>query len=256
MSVEISGLLERRARKLVELGLYGSVSEVVRDALRRYFETLDLKRVALDLYLLKDVSLSYAAEIAGLSYDEFLDYLLYRGVQPLLGVLSSSEVDVVEGELLLDPSSVHTIYKSRLAEVLPKTKDLEIDLLVPKQLEARVQALNALRVRLGLPAIPISSYVELDVDDQEEPKSITSLEKACVDYARKEGITLISDDIRVRSEATRNGTRTGSSLSILETLIRRNVFESEIEIAEVLYSLRAVPVLIPIELEERWLARK
>lgn len=256
VSVEIGGILERRLRKLVELGLYGSVSEVVRDALRRYFEILDLKKIALDLYLSKNVSLGYAAEIAGLSYDEFLDYLLYNGVQPLLGVLSASEVDVVEGDLLLDPSSVYAIYKSRLAELLPKTKELEINLLIPKQLEARVQSLNAIRVRLGLPAIPVSSYVELEVDDREDSKSITPLEKACLDYAKKRGATLISDDIRVRHEAARNKVRASSSLSIIETLFRRNALDNKINIYEVILSLKAVPILVPAELEERWIARK
>jgi Arc/MetJ-type ribon-helix-helix transcriptional regulator len=50
VSVEISGLLERRLRRLVDLGLYSSVSEAVRDAIRMLFERLDLKSLALELY--------------------------------------------------------------------------------------------------------------------------------------------------------------------------------------------------------------
>ncbi|MEM1873891.1 MAG: UPF0175 family protein [Acidilobaceae archaeon] len=256
VSVEISGVLERRLRKLVELGLYGSVSEVVRDALRRYFESLDLKRVALDLYLSREVSLGYAADVAGVSYDEFLDNLVYRGVQPLLGVLDSGEVAAVGGELLLDPSSVYVIYKSRLVDLIASAGGHDVKMLAPRQLAPRIQALNALRVRVGLPAVLVSGYVDLEVDESEDFGAVTPLEKACIDYAARERLPLISDDLRVRAEARRRGARAHSSLSILETLIEKGSLSDARILRETILSLKAVPVLVPAELEERWLARK
>jgi metal-responsive CopG/Arc/MetJ family transcriptional regulator len=65
VSVEISGLLERRLRRLVDLGLYSSVSEAVRDAVRALFERLDLRALALELYTVREASLGYVVVSPG-----------------------------------------------------------------------------------------------------------------------------------------------------------------------------------------------
>ena len=73
--------METEIKGLVKSGHYSSKIEVLKDALRVLFETKpNLKiSVALEMYRGNEVSLSRAAEIAGVTTVEFKEILANRG---------------------------------------------------------------------------------------------------------------------------------------------------------------------------------
>ncbi|MEM4476262.1 MAG: hypothetical protein QXG07_03135, partial [Desulfurococcaceae archaeon] len=83
VDVEISGILEERLRRLVDLGIYSSLSEAVRDAVRRLLDQMDLKNLALKLYTLSEASFQYVVEFADSSFDDMTEYFITRGYTPL-----------------------------------------------------------------------------------------------------------------------------------------------------------------------------
>ncbi len=253
VSVEIAGLLERRLRRLVDLGLYSSVSEAVRDAIRMLFERLDLKALALELYTSRDASLGYVVEFSGESLEALIDYMISRGIPPVIGCIDPVEVRVLEGPVIVDPLTVHVVYKSYLADLALKLSDSGLKFYAPSTLEPQIQVLTAIRARRGLNTRSFIEYVEVNVQEEESHGRIllTPLERALISYARSEGLTLLSDDVRVRSHASKLGVKALSSLSIVETFIDR--FGRPGNIEEILMSLKAIPVIVPREVEERWL---
>ncbi|AKG91211.1 Uncharacterized protein family {UPF0175} [Geoglobus ahangari] len=78
ISVRVGSELERKIRKLIELEK-SDKSSAVRRALERGVEE-ELKKVALELYMSRKVSLAKAAEIAEVSVREMMEYLKERGV--------------------------------------------------------------------------------------------------------------------------------------------------------------------------------
>lgn len=85
--IHLPNIVREKAEMLVEAGLYGNMSELIREAVRQYVENQRLSSVdiAVELYKKEKVSLGKAAAIAGVSYDEMLDILYLRGVQPKFG---------------------------------------------------------------------------------------------------------------------------------------------------------------------------
>ena len=253
VSVEISGLLERRLRRLVDLGLYSSVSEAVRDAVRMLLERLDLKALALDLYLSREVSLAYAAEFSGETIESLVDYMISRGVTPAIGALDDGDVGTLEGPILVDPLTVYVMYKSYLVDLAVKLREVGLRFYTPSNLLPQIQVLEAVRARRGLNTRSFMELVEVSVSEEESYGRIlvTPLERAVLEYARREGLTVLSDDVRVRGLARRFDVRSLSSLSIIETYIAKIGRPTNLE--EVIMSLKAIPVIIPRSLEERWL---
>lgn len=82
--IHIPSIVREKAEMLVEAGLYGNMSELIREAVRRYVEEQKISAtdLAVELYKKEKVSLGKAAAIAGVSYDEMLGILYLRGVQP------------------------------------------------------------------------------------------------------------------------------------------------------------------------------
>lgn len=250
VSVEISGLPEKRLRRLVDLGLYSSVAEAVRDAVRLLFEKVNLRDAALNLYVSRDVSLGYAAEISGEPLESFIDYMVSRGVAPALGALTLDDVGVLEGEILLDPSSVFVTYKSLLYSLAFKLSGEGLKLYAPRALAPQIHIWEAMRVRRGLPAGGSLNYVTIEPVESEDSPLLTGIERGVLDYASRSGVTLLSDDYRVRLAAGAFGVKALSSLSLIATAASRGGLGG---VAEVILSLKAIPTLIPPELEERWL---
>lgn len=253
VSVEITGLLERRLRRLVDLGLYSSVSEAVRDAIRLLLEKLDLKALALDLYTTREASLSYVVEFSGETYDSMIDYMLSRGIPPVIGSTSPDDVGVLEGPVVVDPLTVYVMYKSYLVDLALKLNDGGLKFYTPLAMEPHIQVLEAIRARGGLSSRSFIDYVDVYVEEEElyTRTLIAPVERALVSYARSEGLTLLSDDVRVRAYASRLGVKALSSLSIVETYTARYGKPHNVE--EVVLSLKAIPVIIPREVEDRWL---
>ena len=77
VDVEISGILEEKLRRLVELGLYSSISEAVRDAVRRLLQQLDMRSLALKIFL----GYSVCWIFYGISF-----YFLLKSLGPTIGI--------------------------------------------------------------------------------------------------------------------------------------------------------------------------
>lgn len=251
ISVEISGLLEKRIRRLVDLGVYPSAAEAVRDAVRILLEKYDLRNIALNVYISREASLHYVVEVAGETLEGFIDYMISRGLMPGLGVARADEVSVIEGEALLDPSSLYVIHKSLLYTILSRLGS-RIKLYAPRSLAPQVQILEARLARLGLPISRFIDYITVEPLDEEGQILLSPIERGVLRYALDRGLIILSDDYRVRGVASRYGIRAYSSLSLIPTLASINNGRVE-GLAEIILSVKAIPATIPVELEERWL---
>lgn len=85
-TVEIKGDFETKIKRLIDAGLYGSITEAVRDALRHLLREYDEKEIAAALYKEGKVSLAKAASIAGVSLTKMKEILIGKGINPRLGV--------------------------------------------------------------------------------------------------------------------------------------------------------------------------
>src|SRR5574341_1668526 len=91
-TVEIKGEFEIKIKRLMDAGLYGSVTEAVRDALRHLLREYDEKEIAAALYREEKVSLARAASIAGVSTPKMKEILREKGIQIRLGAEGSREL--------------------------------------------------------------------------------------------------------------------------------------------------------------------
>ncbi len=94
-SFSIPELYMQEIRALIRAGYYSNKSEVVREALRDFFERKKELRViaAVELYKNGEVTLSRGAEIAGVSFGAFKDLLKERGIKIIVHGQSKEEID-------------------------------------------------------------------------------------------------------------------------------------------------------------------
>ncbi|HID40603.1 MAG TPA: hypothetical protein EYP33_00405, partial [Pyrodictium sp.] len=223
VSVEISGILEKKLRRLVELGVYSSVAEAVREAVRRLFEDIDLKSLAIELYIERGASLSYAAEFAEETIESMIDYMLSKGVTPVIGgIVEEDYEEIDDGVIFADPLSLYVIYKSNLASLLDELFSRGLILLAPAEAESYLQILVADRIRRGLPVPFRVETVRLPrvLEEHSEPP-LSTMEVAAVEYSLKTGTPVLLDDARARDYARKRGARAYSTLSLVTTYISR-----------------------------------
>jgi len=93
--IHLPDKIREEAEMLVEAGLYGNMSELIREAVRHHIEGQKMSRVdlAVELYRKEKISLGKAAAIANVSYDEMLDILYLRGIQPRFGPSTKKEAE-------------------------------------------------------------------------------------------------------------------------------------------------------------------
>ncbi len=84
----MSSVIYMGADALVKRGIYSTKNELIDDALRTFFEfRKDMRVVAVvELYKTEEMSISKAAELAGISTEEIKDYLTKAGVRIKRGV--------------------------------------------------------------------------------------------------------------------------------------------------------------------------
>jgi predicted HTH domain antitoxin len=87
--------VDRKVKALVNAGYYSSELEVIKDAMRSLFrENAELKvNAAIELYKEEEVSLSKAAEMAGVTTIEFKDILGKRGIIREIEARQAVEMD-------------------------------------------------------------------------------------------------------------------------------------------------------------------
>ena len=88
-------LMENEVNALVSAGLYPNESEVLKDALRTLLNVKSNLKIesAIRMYLDEKVSLSKAADIAGMSTIEFKDVLAGKGIIRATEGKSAKEMD-------------------------------------------------------------------------------------------------------------------------------------------------------------------
>lgn len=238
VSVEISGILEEKLRRLVELGIYASVSEAVRDAVRNMLASLDLKRIAANLYLSRGSSLHYACHFSETPCTAFIDYLLLNGYTPGLGYLDTPPEIKEDTIYILDPSSTYVIYSTTLSRVIDQLVNLEVR--VPNiiwnyysLLRARAMKINSKLTR----TLPV-----IDVPEKKPPQSllITTQEYSILKYAEKNDVTIVGDDLYLQRIMKDSGVRFVPSISFAIYAYSGGII-GEVEYREVLMSLDSIP---------------
>lgn len=79
----MSSVIYSGADALVRRGIYSTKNELIEDALRTFFEFRKDMRIAavVELYKTEEMSISMAAELAGVSTEEIKDFLAKAGVE-------------------------------------------------------------------------------------------------------------------------------------------------------------------------------
>ncbi|MEB2835967.1 MAG: ribbon-helix-helix domain-containing protein [Desulfurococcales archaeon] len=244
VSVEISGILEERLRRLVDLGIYATVAEAVREAVRDFLRKVDLKDIAFNLYVSRGASFQYVAEFTGETFDALIDYFISRGVIPLIGVSTREDLVILEpGPYVLDGLTVYVAYKAGLVDAMVELRELGYRFIAPRSVEGLVELLEAKRLAQGLLEAGVVEFMQ--AKPSRAPSDLVSAQEAsAVALARSRGFVLLSDDSRTRGYARSRGVRAYSLASLISTLwsIGREPVEDYV------YSYKSVPALLPEEM--------
>ena len=79
-------IMEMEIESLIESGYYTSKSDVIKDAFRVFLENKPYLKIAsaIELFKMGRVTLGKAAEIAGVSFEEFKEILKDRGIKVVI----------------------------------------------------------------------------------------------------------------------------------------------------------------------------
>ncbi len=125
--IEVGDYFDEVMEALVESGLYSSKAEVVRDALRRLLSSIDMRLVGLRAYQ-RGSTLWRALRIAGVSFDEFISFMVASGIAPEIGCRAIPPPPPAS-IYVLDPVGIEILGR------LGVLKSLESRIIVPRELE-------------------------------------------------------------------------------------------------------------------------
>jgi len=250
VNIEISGPFEERLRRLVEIGVYASAAEAVRDALRRLMNELELRKIALTIYTMRGSSLMYFCEFSEEPCPSAIEYMLVNEVAPRLGAETREDTEPPPqgAQLVLDPSAVLVAYSSlgvKAYEVLSGVYEFT----VPEPLAGFERVYYARLARLGVGTRFNPRRVPVRVPRQQPDAAVTPLEAAIARYAASNGGIVVVDDGYTREYARKMGVRVTTTAALLRTAASRGLLGAS-EAAEILFSLKSVPYLVPVWLEE------
>lgn len=240
VSVEISGVLEKKLRTLVDLGIYASVSEAVREAVRRMLSEMDLRHLALSLLVNKGCSLHYACEFSDSTCLEFINYLLLRNTMPPLGDMGTPERPEPGEKILLDASSLFVAFSTlayRAYEALGST----LQVLVPSVLENYYIILRALAVKSGLKSK--KDFQILNIVEYKTPSKtlLTNTEYSILKRIEADSeVVLVTDDFYIQKILKRKNIKYYSTAGVV-TLARELGAINDLEYREINLSLRSLP---------------
>ncbi len=250
VSVEISGILEEKLRRLVDLGLYASVAEAVRDGVRKLLSELDFAKIAADLYTRKNMTLAYACELSGLSCQEFIDYLILNRIQPLIGSYKLEKN--INNNIILDIMSMIVLFDTGLYDIfIEKLNNFNIKIFILNNLKDRFRMIMAYAYRRGL----IRNMTEPDfirihnrnIKIKNSKKIILLDEEASIAYAAKEcGCSLITPDVRFRDWLRQSGIHSYCLTDIFYKLYEDNLISID-EMYNIFYKLKTIPLILPPE---------
>ncbi len=249
VSVDISGWLEEVLRHLVEAGIYPSIAEAVRDAVRRFIERLDLRDLALKVYLNGKSSLNYAAYIARESFENMITYILEKGYFPELGAENKDEV--IQGanllknnnRIILDVSSLYTVYTTGLVDKLSNVLKVHI----PSSLIYDLRRFELKRLIYG--SRPFKSFISISgrtylTSKRRGELLLTQSDIESISCAFENKLILVSDDIRVRRLCKSINIDSCSSVSLLYFIYDNKVIDVD-EFEEFRLKFSSIPLIVP-----------
>jgi Arc/MetJ-type ribon-helix-helix transcriptional regulator len=242
VSVEISGVLEEKLRRLVDLGIYASVSEAVRDAVRRMLSEMDLRQIAVNLLINKGCSLHYACEFSNTTCPEFIEYLLLRNIRPPLGYLGNPKMPDPNDAVILDASSLFVALNTTIYNIIERLSNT-INVLLPSVLENYYTILAALAVKSGIKINKNPNIINIDELKPPSRLLLTSREYSIIKYVeRNKDKIIVTDDLFVQKYLQKNNIKYYSSIEFI--IYARNIgLLNDIEYKEALLSLRSLPYI-------------
>ncbi|MCE4614730.1 MAG: hypothetical protein F7B60_04290 [Desulfurococcales archaeon] len=227
VTVEITGMLEEILEALVAAGLYNNKSEVVRDAIRRLGENMDLTNIAFKVYMNnKEMTFTRALNVSHLGFKETIVYFIRQGYAPELGVLPEEEVTrlhILKEEVVIDYSVLEVFLETGFIEHLPKLSST-IKFIVPKSLEDRVRQLP---LRYGMMYKRLLSLPGFHVIKESVSTSgkgwLSESEAEALKIAVIYRIPVVSCDIRFRKALKLKGVDVIPGLTLAYLSIKKNI---------------------------------
>ncbi|ADI32341.1 ribbon-helix-helix domain-containing protein [Staphylothermus hellenicus] len=247
VEIELGDILKEKLKRLVELGYYSSISEAVRDAVRRFLERIDLKEIALNLYLRGEASFQYITSFAEMSFDDMIEYFLARGLYPMLGATSMNEIFFLDpqNKHVLDPLTIYIIYKADLFEVVKKLSNKGYVFYIPSSISGWAEALFFRRLSSYLKNEGFIKFFDVgNLRVHSDNVKLTLHEQYAIYFSKKYKAVLISDDIRTREYAAKNNVVSTSVLSLIYTLQRELSMD---QIRDYIFRLKTIPISVPEE---------
>jgi len=243
--IEISGLLEKQLQLLVDIGLYSSKTEAVRDAIRRLLNAVNIADIAVNIYAQGKISLACASELAEQPIPDFFIKLLGKGIAPKLISINKNIDEVVENidkkkTLIFDVSSLYSMYLSETLSTFRKiltymSEKRNIKTIVASETVLHLKFIELKRlISFGhrSPALPLT-VVNINSNDLRKFKnkflkeqSLTLAEIASQYLASKLNGVLITDDSKALEIADKAGVYTVSTLTLLDYAKYYNMISS------------------------------
>ena len=217
--IEVGDYFDEVMEALVEAGLYASKAEVVRDALRRLLEELDMRRVGLRAYT-RGSTFWRALRVAGVGFDEFLSYMVASGVAPELGCREPPPPP--PPPYVLDPAGLELLGRLGVLESLSGRLVLPVEL---ERVAAHVEASTGAVVDAVF--VRVSGYRGLA-----RKLGVTLEEAAVLKLAAEKGV-LVYCDPRLAARAGHAGVPSISCCYSLLRLVDRSVWEPRLALLPV-----------------------
>ncbi|AFZ70917.1 putative nucleic acid-binding protein, contains PIN domain [Caldisphaera lagunensis DSM 15908] len=255
-NIEISGYSENALDALVRAGVYSNKTEAVREAIRRFIDSFDMKEIAFRAYKEGKISFQLAIEISGMGIEEVIWYFLKKNVSPEIGVIDIKElnenIEEIEkrNSLVFDLSSTYTILELDKIDLIKK---LDKRLLISKETNNSIRSLIMRYSKLRGSLVYLGNYEVIQVknplNEFARKNGITLQEAEAISISKKENAILVSDDIRTRQTAKSKGIVGVPTLSLFLYSKKFNIIDEK-QLNEIIAKMGTIPLIIPSELFE------
>ena len=249
VSVDISGILEERLRKLVELGIYASVSEAVRDAVRRLMEEIDLMQIGINIYINNNITLEYLCDFTGEPCNKVIGALLENGVLPLLGrPRVSPDVRLQGPYLIIAPMALYVIYNSYFYRLFSKLYKQGYIFEIAVEVAERSRLWEAVAAYRGILKSTLDIGVRQPCAKSKVPKNIESSlgrgERSTLQVAGTCEVPVVVADTRYERFLLSKNIITINLIDILYWAKNSGILTGE-EALDIALSARTVPLVLP-----------
>ncbi len=253
-NIEISGYSENALDALVKAGVYSNKTEAVREAIRRFIDSFDMKEIAFRAYKEGKISFQLAVEISGMGIEEVIWYFLKKNTSPEIGVMDINEVNENVEEidkrnsLVFDLSSTYTILELDKIDLIKK---FDKKLLISKETNNSIRSLIMRYSKIRGSLVYLGNYdiiqVKNPLNEFARKNGITLQEAEAISISKKENAIFVSDDIRTRQTAKSKGIISVPTLSLFTYSKKVNLIDEK-QFNEIIAKMGTIPLIIPPEL--------